>query len=220
MSKLHWERRNKSDPTWTSGRFSIEWAGRKKNPVACYVLYDAHTKKHYYGFINHGRAQDLAQAIVNDNVYKIGLVACCAEKLEKPSRAFELYQSDLFKKAVDYCRRHYNQWFILSAQYGLVNPNDVIEPYDRKLKASDGEDWAHKVVVKLGLPPSVYGRTLYYAHAGKLYTDPLLADVPMTFPMKGLGIGQQLAWYKEKKDADHQRSIREGSAHPAGQKAH
>lgn len=204
--KLHWEQRNKSDPIWVCDRFKIEWAGRKPNPFGCYVLYDSATKTHYHGFINYGRAQDLAQAIVDDNVFKIGLVACCGEKRTHPDAARELYQSDLFKKAAAYCEKNYDRWYILSAMHGMVRPDAIIEPYDKKLTASDGNEFAAKVMAHLPDEPGNYGRTLFYAHAGKYYTDPLLPFVPMAFPMRGLGIGEQLAWYKERlKDEIHRR---------------
>lgn len=207
--KLKWVETSKHDPTRSdlSGRFRIEWAGRKPHPLGCYLLYDSHTKTHYHGFINYGRAQSLAQAIVDNNIFKVGLVACCGEKLTKPALAFELYQSDLFKKASRYCQLNYHRWFILSAELGLVFPDQIVHPYDRKLTAADGPSWAPKVTERLVYDPETYGRTLYYAHAGKLYTDPLLADVPMAFPMKSLGIGEQLAWYKERLDGDHERSV-------------
>lgn len=64
----------------------------------------------------------------------VALVSCSGPKLTSPSPARDLYQSDLFKKARAYAERHADAWAILSAQHGVVLPDQVIAPYDRSVK--------------------------------------------------------------------------------------
>lgn len=127
----------------------------------------------------------------------IGLVACCKTKLDRPASAEDLYCSVLFRMARAYCVAHYAKWFILSAKYGLVNPTQVIAPYDCTLvgqKRSAREEWGRRVchqLEALGL-----GNETFAAHAGKVYVGPLIHRLRVESPLAGLGIGQRMAWYR------------------------
>jgi hypothetical protein len=126
----------------------------------------------------------------------IGLVACCKTKLDQRARAEDLYRSPLFRKARAYCLAHYPRWFILSAKYGLVDPGQVIAPYDctllkqgRKARAEWGQLVCSQLAA-LGLAGEAFA-----AHAGKVYVAPLAGRLRIETPLAGLGIGQQMAWY-------------------------
>ena len=58
------------------------------------------------------------------------LVSCVRKKRATASLAKDLYISDWFRKPAAYAGRNSDAWYILSARYGLVEPNQVIEPYD------------------------------------------------------------------------------------------
>jgi len=126
----------------------------------------------------------------------IGLVACCKTKLAEPAKAQDLYCSPLFRKAKAYCLAHYPRWFILSAKYGVVDPGEIIAPYDCTLLAQGKvarAKWGQLVYrqfVALGLAGNIFA-----AHAGKVYIAPLVDKLRIETPLAGLGIGQQLAWY-------------------------
>ena len=126
----------------------------------------------------------------------IGLVACCKSKLAEPARAEDLYRSPLFRKARAYCLAHYPRWFILSAKFGLVDPGQIIAPYDCTLLDQDKSarvEWGQLVyrqLAALGLAGDTF-----VAHAGKAYITPLADKLQITTPLAGLGIGQQMAWY-------------------------
>src|SRR6202045_437437 len=86
--------------------------------------------------MGHGNAND-----------SIILVACCGPKLSKPAPAADLYVSSLFKKARTYAERR-GRWFILSALHGLLDPTEVIAPYDvtlKKMPARKRREWGQKV---------------------------------------------------------------------------
>jgi hypothetical protein len=131
----------------------------------------------------------------------VGLVMCCGLKLSHAAPARNLYQSILFKKASAYCRGQYDVWFILSALYGLVHPDQVIAPYDltlKRLSKGKRDAWGNEVCKQLrdsGLLGNVF-----FIHAGRYYADPLLVhdDIEWMLPMKGLGIGKHLSWYCER----------------------
>ncbi len=73
----------------------------------------------------------------------VALVACCSKKLTRTVAARDLYVSTLFKKAAAYART-FDAWYVLSAKYGLVAPDEVIDPYNQtllKMKRSERQAW-------------------------------------------------------------------------------
>jgi DGQHR domain-containing protein len=129
----------------------------------------------------------------------VGLVACSKAKANRAMAAAQLYTSLLFRRATDYCRRHDDRWFILSARHGLVAPEQVLEPYDDTLagrKPAERQAWAGRVVAELqrrGL-----GHAKFFLHAGRQYAGVLLNKLDCEWPLAGLAIGAQLAWYRRR----------------------
>ena len=62
------------------------------------------------------------------------LVGCVKSKLPGTHLARELYNSPLFRGRRSYAESRGVPWFILSALYGLVAPEDQILAYDATLK--------------------------------------------------------------------------------------
>ncbi len=58
------------------------------------------------------------------------LVGCVATKAPAPAPAKDLYRSQLFTRRRAYAEASGKPWFILSALHGLVQPDEVTEPYD------------------------------------------------------------------------------------------
>jgi hypothetical protein len=80
------------------------------------------------------------------------LVSCVSRKQKQACPARDLYASDLFRKARRYAEASGCPWFILSAQYGLVPPDQVIAPYERTLNHMDVDGrrvWAEQVCQQL-----------------------------------------------------------------------
>ena len=133
--------------------------------------------------------------------FHIGLIACSRTKADRPFPARELYLSPLFRAARAYAERRYGpgQWLILSARYGLVEPDQVLAPYDlslRQLTARQREAWGDRIAIEL--TDRFPAGTVLWFHAGALYRDAIAPVVAhqVRFPLAGLGIGQQLAWYR------------------------
>lgn len=129
----------------------------------------------------------------------IGLVACGKGKLDHPAPARDLYTGQLFRFARAYCEREYDTWWVLSAKHGLVHPDAVIAPYDQTLAGAPVEErrqWARLVADQLWAL-AIQGR--FSLHAGEAYAGFLADQLSVTErPLRGLAIGQQLKWYKER----------------------
>lgn len=138
------------------------------------------------------------------------LVACAAQKQDRPAPAGDLYTSDLFRKSRRYVlskmdARPDDRWAILSAKHGLVEPTEVIAPYDVTLataKTAQRRSWAEEtapeVLDKLQAMEAATGqRPKMVLLAGRSYRQfltPLLAGYDVEVPMEGLGIGHQKQW--------------------------
>jgi hypothetical protein len=64
------------------------------------------------------------------------LLSCVKSKLTHCCRAGDMYTSPLFRKMMAYAESlRPKRIFILSAKYGLLRPDDLIEPYEQTLHA-------------------------------------------------------------------------------------
>lgn len=131
---------------------------------------------------------------------RVGLISCTKKKKSFSCQAQKLYlNSTLFNYALNYCRKHYDKIYILSAKYGLVELNQKIKPYDltlKTMKKDDRKKWAENVINKL--KNKINKEDVIYFHAGKYYREYLipLLNNQIKIPLKNLGIGKQLGFYK------------------------
>jgi len=141
----------------------------------------------------------------------ICLVSCVSLKSKGPARASDLYISPWFAKARQYASTHFDRWYILSAEYGLVDPCLVIAPYEMtlcKMPRAEKSAWATRVFQKLEhcTQPSDEITIL----AGVDYRQHLLPLLTargniVHVPMEGLGIGKQLSWLARQNQASSVR---------------
>ena len=136
----------------------------------------------------------------------LGLISCTKKKKDYPCKASEMYlASDLFRKAYAYCTKKYDKVAILSAKYGLLLPSEEIEPYNvtlNKMSMDQVKKWSDQVFQQFLVKIELNGLCKVYFHAGKRYRQfiiPMLGkmNIKCEVPLKNLGIGGQLAWYKE-----------------------
>lgn len=130
----------------------------------------------------------------------ICLVSCVKSKASGAKKARDLYTSALFEKARLVAESEYDEWFILSAKYGLVPPTKVIGPYEQTLNKMNQEErinWSADVYRELKkiLKP---GDSITF-FAGIKYRENLVKqlaklDCNIEFPMEGMSIGNQLKW--------------------------
>ena len=85
---------------------------------------------------------------------RVVLVSCAKSKVQEPAAAKDLYSSARFRKARAYAERLGDPWFILSAEHGLVAPDEWLAPYERYLPDTPREyrlAWGAWVVARLDL---------------------------------------------------------------------
>ena len=112
----------------------------------------------------------------------------------------DLYISSLFRETRRFAEASGCPWYILSAEHGLVAPDQVIAPYERTLNTmgiSDRRTWGDRVAAQLAEVVPDLSRVVFLA--GERYREFLVPHfdrrgVEMSVPMKGLGIGKQLSW--------------------------
>ena len=62
---------------------------------------------------------------------KIGVISCGSKKKLYACPAKEMYEDgSLFKKMQEYAKQAYDKYYILSGHYGLLDPDQIIEPYE------------------------------------------------------------------------------------------
>ena len=112
------------------------------------------------------------------------LVGCGSKKRSTASKAKDLYTSRYFKWKRRFAEIYGDDWHITSAEHGLLDPDTVIEPYDKSLTNMDpaarrawgsdtseelqGLEWEHVDVVILLM--------------GQLYIEPIEPTLE-TFPV-------------------------------------
>lgn len=86
---------------------------------------------------------------------KLAIITCGSNKKPHPAPAREMYEDGIFFKTMrTYVEHHYTDYLILSAHYGLVEPNQIIAPYEDKMLFV--QHFARKKAIREGnTPPSV-----------------------------------------------------------------
>lgn len=127
----------------------------------------------------------------------------------------QLYNSPLFSKRLDYAEARGLRWAVLSAKYGVWFPRIELKPYDMtfaEMSPADVAAWhigvAQRLIEELWEPFNVKESSEFLKpseltieiHAGADYCHPLTeiltaVGIKVELPLKGLGIGEQLAWY-------------------------
>ncbi len=131
------------------------------------------------------------------------LIGCVKQKLAVPAPAKDLYTSPLFRKGRHYAEDAGVPWFVLSAEHGLVMPEELLAPYDRRLARSDRsyrQAWGARVVDRLLDEAAPLSGRRVEVHAGSAYVEPIRqlltqAGATVVEPLAGLKLGPRLAWY-------------------------
>jgi len=138
------------------------------------------------------------------NSMELGLVSCTKSKKSYSCRASEMYSvSALFRKAYSYAIKRYNLIGILSAKYGFLTADAIIEPYELTLKNMNRRErleWRNRVFQQMREKLDLEKIKAVFFHAGKEYREFLIpkieaAEIKCYVPLKSLSFGRQLAWY-------------------------
>jgi hypothetical protein len=107
-------------------------------------------------------------------------------------------------KARAYVERRKGRWLILSAKHGLVEPGEIVGPYNVTMHdktAAKRRARAQRVWMKVRSRIRPGDKVVLLA--GAHYRGPLMPFLQQSgcvveVPMRGLGIGQQKAWLKRR----------------------
>lgn len=133
---------------------------------------------------------------------RIALVACAKSKRAGIVAAKDLYVSTLFQLSRQYAERHSDSWYVLSAKYGLVHPDQEIQTYDLTLKGAGVQaqrDWAKRTLAQFKAAGLLSGEIELLWLAGQDYQRELralLGGVPQVDPLKGMTQGVRMSWLK------------------------
>ena len=154
---------------------------------------------------------------------RVALIACGKDKLDHVARARDLYTGPGFTDARGYVEAELaagriDAWFILSARYGLLNPMQVIGPYEATMPTKTVADrvrWVNKVQGQLLAGTSGLNLAEFSQSGGKVeltilasadYVNPLWPMLDAEgwtthLPLEGLTQGHRRAWFRSKREA-------------------
>ena len=133
---------------------------------------------------------------------KIVLISCGSKNLSYTENAKYLYISPLFKMNLKFAKSlNPDNIFILSAKYGLIDLDEEIESYDKTLNlmySHEKKEWTNSVLQDLKRTADL-DKDEFIFLAGENYRKRILPNIKnYKIPLKGLSIGRQLQYLKEK----------------------
>ena len=134
------------------------------------------------------------------------LVGCVKSKRDFGAPAKDLYTSDYFVKMRAYAEATGLPWFILSAEHGLVRPDEWLEPYERYLPDTSSDyrhAWGLKVAAQLEEAVGPLVGLVVDVHAGGIYVESLQGPLQqrgaqVIDQIRGLSFWRRLSWYLQR----------------------
>ena len=142
---------------------------------------------------------------------RVALVSCVKQKCDRAAPAQDLYLSQLFLGLRRYAKKHADVWYILSAEHGVLRPDEVVEPYERTLNKMPKRErvaWAQRVQRQLlEILPAGADVILLAGLRYREDLEPFLRNrgFSVSVPLEGLKIGKQLQRLKD--EAKMTRSV-------------
>lgn len=145
---------------------------------------------------------------------RVVIVGCVAGKAATPRPARSLYVGQLWRARREYAEgevaaERATAWAILSARYGVVEPGQVLRPYDTKLSdLRDAQRHAMALVSTLRLARQL-GRDVTRLQRGERLAGvtielhagaPYVESVAPYLRAAGATIGAQLGWYRRERE--------------------
>ncbi|MFV0516956.1 MAG: DUF6884 domain-containing protein [Aminipila sp.] len=132
---------------------------------------------------------------------KIALISCSKSKQNYLCKASEMYRpSTLFSYSYQYAKTIADKVYILSAKYGLLQEDTVIEPYNLTLKSmnlKEKYDWSEKVISQIKSQFDVMNDE-FIILAGKDYYEYLLKELNhYDLPLGNRTQGVRVSYLKE-----------------------
>jgi len=133
---------------------------------------------------------------------RVVLVTCGAKKKPERSTARDLYIGPYYQACMEYAEAlRPDHIFILSARYGLLDPDRKISPYDETLNGMgvrERRKWGRQVLEQIKKKFGA-GNVEYTILAGAPYWRYLVEELKdVRLPLKGKRIGKQLQYLRRK----------------------
>lgn len=130
------------------------------------------------------------------------LVGCVKSKAKTAQPGQSLYTSPLFTRRRRYAELSGVPWFIISSRWGLVEPTELVAPYDEYLgdqPAAYRRAWGAFVAAQLSRRVALEG-AMVEVHAGDPYVSALRAALEalgarVLDAVDARSMGETLAWY-------------------------
>ena len=190
------------------------------------TAHQAHSLHVSHGFISLNAGAVSSQGAFAEGHSRLGrptvvLEGCVSQKASAPAPARDLYRSTLFRGRRAHAEATDVPWFIVSALHGLIEPDQVVAPYDVSIGSLDGAArtaLGESVVASLEQRLGSLAGSVIEIHAGD--EDATAIERPLRIrgailsrPLKGLALGKQLQWYKRDTTA------RQGGSSPSSDAA-
>jgi hypothetical protein len=151
------------------------------------------------------------------------LLGCVSTKRSERAIAKDLYCSPLWLRRRAYAESSGHAWLIVSALHGLVDPEELLDPYDlalTTLSAADRRAWGERVVRGLAERFKDLNGAVFEVHAGSHYRTAIAAPLQreggaITAPLANLSLGRQLAWYAAAEHSPRRRHCQPEEVHAA-----
>lgn len=134
-------------------------------------------------------------------IITVGLVGAGSQKRDSPIRAAELYTGPLFQAARRWAECCTDDWAILSAEHGLVDPDQILAPYSKSLTEMSLVErvrWGRRVTDAIlaryrNLPAKVH------IVAGERYIELIEPhfEARLYCPVRGLNMGERIGWFTD-----------------------
>lgn len=129
-------------------------------------------------------------------------LSCVKTKANHRCKAEDMYISPLFRYSLQYAKSlNPRRIFILSAKYGLLELNDIIDPYELTLNHMSEKErkrWAYDVCMELQRKNVDYDEKAVFL-CGTNYRKYLMQKFPNhEVPLEGMGMGKQLRFLSRK----------------------
>lgn len=134
---------------------------------------------------------------------RIALVSCVKSKRSSAAAAQDLYVSSLFQGLRRFAQSNADAWYILSAEHGLLRPDELVSPYEKtlnKMLKAERLAWAQKVERQLlGVLPAGAEIILLAGARYRENIEPFLRGhgFAVSVPLEGFKMGQQLRYLKQ-----------------------
>lgn len=132
---------------------------------------------------------------------KIVLISCVSKKKLGKHPAAKLYEGPLFNYSYEYAKKlEPDHIHIISAKYGLIDYNTIIENYDvtlNDMKKDDIVEWSDQVFKDLNTKYDL-DVTEFIILAGKNYYQFFIDKLPLVMlPLGNLPIGKRVQWLQK-----------------------